>query len=100
MIETVSHHAQDRIARSAGKPGRFGQVAAFNRGEHLLDPFRIAPEPAAAPPKDSLDYEREPDDRHDQDRPHDRAALAEVIDEKVTAARGFRFGSRRRRCCW
>ena len=37
-----------------------------------LDPFGIAPEPATSPPKDSLDHNREPNNRHNKNRPHDR----------------------------
>ena len=59
----------------------------FNRGEYFLDPFRIATKPAASPPKDSLNYDREADDRHDEDRPHDGTALAEIIDQPITGTR-------------
>ena len=33
-------------------------IVVFNCGEHFLDAFWIAPEPAATPPEDSLDHNR------------------------------------------
>ena len=83
---------QDRIERSARKPDASAKSPLSIAVNTFSDPFRIAPEPAAGPPKNSLDDDRESDDRHNQDRPHNRPALAEVIDEKVTAkrARGLR----------
>ena len=80
MIEAVPHHAQNRITRSAGKPGGLGDIAVFNRSEYFLDPFRIPSKPAASPPKDSLDHNRESNDRYDENRPHDRATLAKIVD--------------------
>jgi hypothetical protein len=99
VIETVPHHSQNRGARSAREPRGLGDIAVFNRGEHFLDTFGIAPKPAAAPPEDSLDHNREADDRHDQNGPHNGATLAELVDQPIAAEHptaGFLFGSWRR----
>ena len=95
MIETIPHHAQNRIAGTAGKPRCLGHIAIFNCGENFLDPFRIPPEPAATPPNASLDHNRERNDRHDQNRPHHRAAFVKLVDQPVATqktSRLFRSG--------
>ncbi len=75
------------IARAAGQFRCFVDVARFDRGENLLDPLRIAPEPTGPPPEATFDHDRQGDDRDDEDRPHDRAALLEVVDEEILALR-------------
>ena len=47
VVQTVPHHAQNRIARIAGETGSFGDIADFDRGEDFLDPLRIAAHPAS-----------------------------------------------------
>src|SRR5438128_8225523 len=98
VIETIPHHAQNWIARSAGKPRGLRDIAMLNRGKHFLDPFGITTKPAATPPKNSLDHHSEPDDRYNQNRPHDWTALVEPVDQPVAGKEaGFR-GGRSSRC--
>ena len=97
MVQSIPHHAQNWIAGIAGKSRRFRDVADFDRGENFFDSFGIAPEPTAAPPEDSLDHNRQGDDGHDENRPHDRSAFAEIIDDEIVAP-AARFRSRR--CGW
>src|SRR5438067_6676532 len=85
VIEAVPNHAQNRVARTSGKPGSFSRIAVFNRGEHLVDASRIASEPAATPPKNSLDDDRKRDDRHNQNRPHNRPTLVKLVHQPVAA---------------
>ena len=84
MVETVPNHSQHRIAGTARKPRSLGSVTIFNRGENFLDPFRIAPEPAATPPNASLEHDGERYDRDDQNRPHYRTAFVKLVDQPVT----------------
>src|SRR5207245_1326896 len=77
VIEAIPHHAQNWVPRPARKPGGLGGVTVFDCREYFLDPFRIPSEPAATPPKNSLDHHGEPDDRHQQNRPHHRTAPVE-----------------------
>src|SRR5207245_346971 len=100
VIEAVPHHAQNWITRSAGKPRGFSRITVLNRGEHFLDAFRITSEPAATPPKNALDHHRERNDRHDENRPHDRAALVKLVDQPVASKEASRFGFRRGRSSW
>src|SRR5947207_5328638 len=95
VIEAVPNHAQTRVARTSGKPGSFSRIAVFNRGEHLVDALRIASEPAATPPKNSLDHDRKRDDRHNQNRPHNRPTFVKLVDQPVAAKKpGFGFWRR------
>src|SRR5437867_11846223 len=99
VIETIPHHAQNWIARSAGKPRGLRDIAMLNRGKHFLDPFGITTKPAATPPKNSLDHHSEPDDRYNQNRPHDWTTLAEFVDQPIASEyppAGCGFRSRRR----
>jgi hypothetical protein len=84
MVETIPKHSQHRIAGTARKSRRLGRVTIFDRGKHLLDPFRITPEPAATPPNASLEHNRQSYDRDDQNRPHHRAAFVKFVDQPVT----------------
>ena len=84
VIQAVPHHAQNRIARVARQARSFSHVADLDRGKNFLDPLGIAAHPAAEPPEDALEHDGERDDRDDQDRPHDRAALGEIVDQEVS----------------
>ena len=81
-----------RVARIAGEPGRFRHVSDFDGGEDFLDAFRVAAHPAAEPPEDSLENDRQRDDGNDQDGPHDRAAGLEFRDEEVLIELALRSG--------
>jgi hypothetical protein len=95
MVETIPKHSQYGVAGTARKPRSLGSVAIFNCGENFLNPFRIAPEPAATPPNAALEHNGERYDRDDQNRPHYRAAFVELVDQPITAqktGRLFRSG--------
>ena len=94
MIEAIPHHAQNGVARTPSKSRSFGRITVFDCGKHFLDAFWITSEPAAGPPKDALDHDCERNDRHDQNRPHNRPALAKLVDQPV-AAKQARFRSGR-----
>ena len=100
VVQTVPDHAQNRVSRIAGKPGCFSDVADLDSGENLLDPFRIAAHPAAEPPEDALEDNGQRRQRDNQDRPHDGAALFEIIDEEIFIERPFRARGRGRRTTW
>ena len=95
MRKTGSREPRDKREASVTSP-------SLDRGENFFDPFRIAAHPAAEPPENALEHDGERDDRNNQDRPHDRAALAEIIDQEsssnpLSLAGSGRGGGRRRR---
>src|SRR5438093_13771329 len=100
MIEAIPHHAQNGVARTPSKSRSFGRITVFDCGEHFLDAFRITSEPAATPPKDALDHDCERNDRHDENGPHDRAALVKLVDQPVASKEASRFGFRWGRSSW
>src|SRR5437762_12983122 len=96
---TTPHNTQNPKTRSTRYLGPSVPPPKFNSPPHILDPFRFASHPPPRLLKDSLDDHREPNNRHDQNRPHNGVTLVELVDQPITAdqaATGFFFGSRRR----
>ena len=83
VAEAVMDHADDRIFRAFGNFRCAGHIGIFQRGEHLLQFLRVAFAAFAQPPERAFADHGHGDNGADENRPHDRAALGEELENNV-----------------
>ena len=77
------NHADDRVFRAGGDFRGGGHVGIFQRGEQLLHFLRVALAAFAPPPEGAFADDGDGDEGADENRPHDRAALEEELEDNV-----------------
>ena len=83
VVEAVANHADDRVVRAFGNFLRGGDVGIFQRGEQLLHFLRVALAAFAQPPERAFADDGDGHDGAGENRPHDRAAFAEELEDNV-----------------
>jgi hypothetical protein len=85
VAQAVDQNLGDEVLALAADRERTINVAALNGLEHLLDHFRFPIRVLADDEEQTLNHDRDGDERQQQNRPHDFFALDEKIHRGVVA---------------